>query len=105
MVYQYSPLEELYEHLWVVRNKIKEVEERDRIRNFQPPVTGEQIMKAFNLKPCREIGRIKDAIKEGILEGEIPNEPEAAYRFMIHKGLELGLTLSGEVSQSYKEGL
>ena len=62
-------------------------------------------MKAFNLKPCREIGRIKDAIKEGILEGEIPNEPEAAYRFMIQKGLELGLTLSGEVSQSNKEGL
>ena len=87
-----------------VRKKIKEVEERDRIRNFQPPVTGEQIMKAFNLKPSREIGKIKDAIKEGILEGEIPNDPEAAHRFMIQKGLELGLTLSGEATKSKKGG-
>ena len=89
----------------VVRKKIKEVEERDRIRNFQPPVTGEQIMKAFNLEPCREIGRIKDAIKEGILEGEIPNEPEAAYRFMIEKGLDLGLTPTDEAKQQNKGGL
>jgi putative nucleotidyltransferase with HDIG domain len=79
-----------------VRQKIKEVEDRDRIRNFQPPVTGEQIMKAFNLKPSREIGIIKDAIKEGILEGEIPNDPETAYRFMIQKGLKLGLVPSSE---------
>ena len=75
----------------LVRSKIKEVEERDKIRNFQPPVTGEEIMKAFNLKPCREIGQVKEAIKEAILDGEIPNEREASYNFMIEKGLSLGL--------------
>ena len=78
----------------LVRNKIKEVEERDRVRNFQPPISGEEIMKAFNLKPCREIGQIKEAIKEAILEGEIPNEHQASYDFMIKKGQELGLVLA-----------
>ena len=77
-----------------VRSKIKEVEERDRVRNFQPPVSGEVIIKAFNLKPCREIGQIKEAIKEAILEGQIPNEYKACYDFMLVKGIDLGLTLA-----------
>ena len=77
-----------------VRSKIKEVEERDRVRNFQPPVSGEEIIKAFNLKPCREIGQIKEAIKEAILEGQIPNEHEACYDFMLKKGQDLGLILA-----------
>ncbi|CAM1348280.1 CCA tRNA nucleotidyltransferase [Tenacibaculum crassostreae] len=77
----------------LVRHKIKEVEERDRVRNFQPPITGEEIMEAFNLTPCREIGQIKEAIKEAILDGKIPNEHEASYQFMIEKGEQLGLKI------------
>lgn len=75
----------------VVRDKIVEVEERDQVRNFQPPVTGEEIMETFNLKPCREIGQIKEAIKEAILEGEIANDYDEAKALMLKKGIALGL--------------
>ncbi|MBV1922734.1 MAG: CCA tRNA nucleotidyltransferase, partial [Flavobacteriaceae bacterium] len=77
----------------LVRDKIVEVEERDHVRNFQPPISGEEIMKAYNLKPSREIGIIKDAIKEAILEGIITNDYDEAYQFMLEKGKSLGCLL------------
>lgn len=74
----------------LVRSKMVELEERDRIRNFQPPVTGEEIMAEFGLPPCREIGIIKEHIKNSILDGVIPNERQAALALMYAKAEELG---------------
>ena len=76
----------------LVRQKLKDLEERDRIRNFQPPVTGEEIMRVFDLPPCREVGSLKSSIKDAILDGVIPNEHDAAYAFMLKKAAKMGLT-------------
>ncbi|MCI5054581.1 MAG: tRNA nucleotidyltransferase, partial [Flavobacteriales bacterium] len=67
----------------VVEQKLHDVESRDQIRNFQPPVTGEMIMQTFNLKPCKQVGDIKKSIKEAILEGHIPNDKDAAMKYML----------------------
>ncbi len=78
----------------MVRQKLKEIEEKDAVRNFQPPVDGELIMKTFDIGPCREVGIIKNTIKEAILEGDIRNNYDEAYQLMMEKAAELGLRKS-----------
>lgn len=75
----------------LVRQKLVDLEERDRIRNFQPPVTGEEIMRVFNLPPCQQVGSLKSAIKDAILDGEVPNEHDAAYAYMLQRAEKMGL--------------
>jgi tRNA nucleotidyltransferase (CCA-adding enzyme) len=86
-----------HENFKTVRKKIVEVEERDHIRNFQPPVSGEEIMRTFNLKPCKTIGIIKENIKEAILDGVIENDYQQAYKLMIKEGNKLGLSNEKQV--------
>lgn len=75
----------------IVRKKIKELEEKDSIRNFQPPISGDIIMEVFGIPPSEPVGIIKNAIKDAILDGVIRNDYDEAYRFMVEKGKELGL--------------
>jgi poly(A) polymerase len=75
----------------LVREKLKEIEEKDKIRNWQPPVTGEHIMKTFNIAPCKEVGIIKTAIREAILDGKIANNFEEAEKLMLEEGEKIGL--------------
>ena len=82
----------------IVRKKLQEIEEKDKIRNFQPPVSGELIMETFNLPPCKEVGLIKNAIKEAILDGKIGNNFEEAFSYMHKKAKEIGLTNSQGVT-------
>lgn len=84
----------------VVTSKLKEVEEKDKIRNWQPPVTGEDVMHVFDLPPSREVGEIKNAIREAILDGKILNNFDEAYRFMLEKGKELGLEPKHRIESS-----
>jgi poly(A) polymerase len=72
----------------LVRNKLKEIEEKDRVRNFQPPIDGLQIMEMFNLPPGRMVGELKAAIKDAILDGIIPNEYDAVYDFLMKVAAE-----------------
>ncbi|MFO0414889.1 MAG: HD domain-containing protein, partial [Bacteroidota bacterium] len=80
----------------LVRKRCREVEEKDHIRNWQPPITGEIIMKTFQLSPCKTVGDLKNAIKDAILDGEVENNYEAAYNYLLMKGAELNLAPVGE---------
>ena len=81
-----------YSNFQLVRQKLKDLEEKDHIRNFQPPVTGETIMEVYGLSPCREVGVIKSAIKEAILDGIIQNDHDQAFQYMLQIASEMGLT-------------
>ena len=78
----------------IVRQKLVDIEEKDRIRNFQPPVDGDEIMHMFGLPPCREVGSLKSALKDAILDGKIPNERQPALEFVINRAKEMGFTLA-----------
>jgi poly(A) polymerase len=80
------------ENFELVKQKMIEIEEKDAVRNFQPPISGDEIITVFGLRPCHLVGEIKSAIKDAILDGHIPNDRDAAWKFMLDKGRELGLT-------------
>ena len=84
----------------LVREKLKEVEEKDKLRNWQPPITGEEIMKTFDLKPGKEVGVIKNAIREAILDGDIKNDFSEAFEFMLIEGKKIGLHPAIEIKKN-----
>ncbi len=88
------------ENFQLVRKKLKEIEEKDAVRNFQPPVDGDEIINTFRIRPGREVGIIKNTIREAILDGIIPNEHDSARKLMLEKGRELGLIPSDDLSDS-----
>jgi len=85
-------VQKFLQNLQLVRKKLKDIEEKDRIRNFQPPISGQEIMEIFQLPACATVGIIKTRIKDAILDGEIPNEYEEAKALTLRYGKELGLT-------------
>jgi poly(A) polymerase len=87
------------ENYELVRERLEEVEEKDRIRNWEPPISGELIMETFSISPSREVGIIKNAIREAILDGVIPNNYDEAYQFMLEKGAEIGLKSTRKVDE------
>ena len=84
-------------HYQIVKQRCTEVEEKDKIRNWQPPITGELIMETFNIPPSREVGIIKTAIREAMLDGDIPNDYDAAFKMMLEEGRKLGLVAASKI--------
>jgi len=84
------------ENFQLVRKKLHDIEEKDKVKNWQPPISGEDIMKTFNITPCKAIGDLKKEIKDAILDGKIPNNYEDAYNFMIKKGKDMGLIVKNK---------
>ena len=81
----------------IVRQKLVDIEEKDRVRNFQPPVDGDEIMRLFNLKPCREVGALKTALKDAVLDGKVENKPLAALEFVMNRAKQMNLTTNEAV--------